>query len=127
MPNDPITSDKTMRRIEVQSAEFDALKKLIVQDRRLSMTPIVDDDYPAVREEWELAMHHFLQAAVNNRPEQVRMIVGRTIDPAESKLALELVRMGVAPVSFQETTCEAALRALKNKPDNYLSARYDKP
>ena len=120
MASSLLTPEKA-QRMENQAQEFIALEALIVQNRRLGMTPIVDDDYPGVREQWEHALHVFLRAAMKNRPDQMRSVVGRSIDPAESKLALELVRMGVAPVSFEETTCQAALRALKDKPDGFLA------
>ena len=123
MAGSPITPEKA-ERMANQTQEFIALEALIVQNRRLGMTAIVYDDYPAVREQWEHALHVFLHAAMKNRPDQMRSIVGRNIDSAEPKLALELVRLGVAPVSFEETTCEAAMRALKDKPDGFLGVNH---
>lgn len=72
--DNPLSSER-VKRLNLQTAEFIALEALIVQNRRLSMIAIVDDDYPAAREEWELVMHHFLQAVVKNRPNQIRMIL----------------------------------------------------
>lgn len=43
-------------RIGLQNLEFDAVQELAVQWRRLSMTAVVDDDYPAVRRDYEGAM-----------------------------------------------------------------------
>jgi hypothetical protein len=49
-----------------QNAEFDALDALTEQWRRLKMTTVVDDDYPAVRRDYEVALRCFLDACVVN-------------------------------------------------------------
>lgn len=52
-----------------QRAEFDAVSALAEQWRRLSLTPIVDDDYPEVRHYYESAMRTLIDALRINRPE----------------------------------------------------------
>lgn len=54
-------------RIALQNDEFDALTKLGKQWERLQLTPVVDDDYPAVRHDYEGALRAFCQAVTNNR------------------------------------------------------------
>ena len=53
-------------RIDLQNDEFDALTVLSEQWRRLSLTAVVDDDYPAVRYEYEWALRKFLMACEEN-------------------------------------------------------------
>ena len=55
-----------MDRIALQNKEFDALDKLAKQWRRLQMTPVVDDDYPEVRHDYEGALSTFLTACKKN-------------------------------------------------------------
>jgi hypothetical protein len=56
----------TQDRMQLQRAEFDALDKLIEEDRRLKMTAVVDDDYPWVRGHYERALTEFLAACKAN-------------------------------------------------------------
>lgn len=56
----------TGTRMETQRAEFDAMAELAKQYRRLTMTPIVDNDYPEVRNDWETALTKFLEALRTN-------------------------------------------------------------
>lgn len=53
-------------RMATQRAEFDAVEELVKQDRRLRMTPIVDDDYPSVRHDWESALAEVISAMKKN-------------------------------------------------------------
>ena len=53
--------------IALQNAEFDALRALNRQFERLCMTPVVDDDYPEVRHDFEGALYRFFAAAKANR------------------------------------------------------------
>lgn len=53
-------------RMALQSAEFDAMEKLAAAWRALTMTPIVDDDYPQVRHHYEGALGAFLTACKAN-------------------------------------------------------------
>lgn len=55
-----------MDRIALQNAEFDALEKLAEQYRRLSLTAVVDDDYPYVRHDYESALKALLEACAYN-------------------------------------------------------------
>lgn len=55
-----------MDRIALQNAEFDALEKLAEQYRRLSLTAVVNDDYPSVRHDYEAALKAFLNACAYN-------------------------------------------------------------
>lgn len=54
--------------IETQTAEFDAVKELARQMRRIELTPIVDDDYMEVRTDYETAVQAVMDAfAANGR------------------------------------------------------------
>lgn len=53
-------------KFKAQSAEFDAMQALAEQWRRLTLTPIVDDDYPEVRHDYERALGLFLLACKGN-------------------------------------------------------------
>jgi len=55
-----------MSRIDLQNKEFDAVKGLAEQYRRITMTAVVDDDYPEVRHGYETAMSTLLAAVVAN-------------------------------------------------------------
>lgn len=49
-------------RIAKQNAEFDAVAELAKQYRRITLTPVVDDDYPAVRYDYEKSMRTVIDA-----------------------------------------------------------------
>ena len=54
--------------MKTQTDEFDAVAKLSEQYRRLALTPIVDDDYPSVRHDYEGAVRAVMAAfAANGR------------------------------------------------------------
>lgn len=53
-------------RMQSQKDEFDAVADLAKQYRRIEMTPIVDDDYPEVRNGYEGAMNRLLRAIKAN-------------------------------------------------------------
>jgi hypothetical protein len=53
-------------RMQRQTDEFDACAKLAEQYRRITMTPIVDDDYPSVRRDYEHALGLFIKALEAN-------------------------------------------------------------
>lgn len=53
-------------RIKTQNKEFDALRELQEQFRRLCLTPVVDDDYPEIRHYYESALRNFLKACAAN-------------------------------------------------------------
>ena len=55
-----------MDKFKLQTAEFDAAAHLAEQYRRLTCTPIVDDDYPQVRFEYDQAVRSFLDACAAN-------------------------------------------------------------
>ncbi len=55
------------QKIAQQRAEFDACSELAKQMRRLELTAVVDDDYPAVRHDYESALKAFLFAVEVNR------------------------------------------------------------
>jgi hypothetical protein len=48
--------------IESQNVEFNAVNELAKQWRRIQLTPVVDDDYPEVRHDYESAMRSFIEA-----------------------------------------------------------------
>lgn len=54
------------QRIAYQNGEFDAVEKLAEQYRRLSLTPVVDDYYPSVRQDYENALKVPLEACAYN-------------------------------------------------------------
>ena len=54
------------KAMDAQSAEFDAMEKLAAAWRSLTMTAIVDDDYPRVRHQYEGALRAFLTACKAN-------------------------------------------------------------
>jgi len=66
--------DAMMAKFDRQNAEFDTLTKLAEQWRRLQMTPIVDDDYPEVRTDYEGALADFLVALGANRPSKFNFL-----------------------------------------------------
>lgn len=55
-----------MATFETQRDEFDAMHELDKQYNRLLMTPIVDDDYPEVRHQYEGALAKFIEAMKAN-------------------------------------------------------------
>ena len=55
-----------MERMEAQRVEFDAMASLAEQYRRLTHTPIVDDDYPEVRYQYESALLEFIKSMKQN-------------------------------------------------------------
>jgi hypothetical protein len=55
-----------LERMKPQSDEFDAMSKLADAWRAITMTPIVDDDYPEVRHRYEGALRDFLRACKAN-------------------------------------------------------------
>lgn len=54
------------RRMNLQNAEFDALDKLMDATQAHHATPVVDDDYPAVRHQYEGALAAFVLAMKAN-------------------------------------------------------------
>ncbi len=54
-------------KMELQSAEFDAVNQLGVAYRRLTMTPVVDDDYPEMRHYYESALNNLITALRKNK------------------------------------------------------------
>lgn len=53
-------------RIARQNTEFDAVRDLSEQYRRITLTPVVDDDYPSVRHDYERAVAVTLDAFRQN-------------------------------------------------------------
>lgn len=54
-------------RMALQSAEFDALRKVRKAFDDLCQVPIVDDDYPEYRHRYKCAMRDLLDAVAKNR------------------------------------------------------------
>lgn len=54
------------KRIAQQNKEFDAVAELAKQYRRITMTPVVDDDYPEVRHDYEHAVLDVIDAFKQN-------------------------------------------------------------
>jgi NTP pyrophosphatase (non-canonical NTP hydrolase) len=57
-----------LTRFDNLNKEFEAVAQLAKDYRRISMTPIVDDDYPEVRHDYESAMDGLKAALQVNRP-----------------------------------------------------------
>lgn len=55
-----------MTTIETQNNEFNAVRELSKQYLRTISTPIVDDDYPKVRHEYEGAVRVVIEAFKEN-------------------------------------------------------------
>jgi hypothetical protein len=53
-------------RIQKQNYEFKAVDHLASQWRRLQMTAVVDDDYPAVRHDYESALAGLINSMRTN-------------------------------------------------------------
>ena len=56
-----------MDKMEAQKNEFDEMAKLASRYRNITLTPIVDDDYPEVRHYYESQLRTFLRAVKENR------------------------------------------------------------
>lgn len=67
-----------MKRMELQSAEFDAADAFAKALRAHNNVAVVDDDYPEVRHTYESALRAFFQACANN---------GRTFPAKEDSVA----------------------------------------
>jgi len=53
-------------KMQTQRAEFDAADRLAECLRRHNMTPVVDDDYPSVRHDYEGALDVFVETMKAN-------------------------------------------------------------
>lgn len=92
-------------RMALQRAEFDALTELVEQRRRLSMTMVVDDDYPEVRHQFEGALKNYIDAMkANGRFEQ------------GNRYGVELTCTG------ENAQLQSELRALMRQRDDLLEA-----
>lgn len=60
--------------IDKQNAEFEALEGLIVSYTQQNKVPVVDDDYPRVRQDYESALKNFLNVSVINRPRDFQRV-----------------------------------------------------
>lgn len=60
------TATDTWARMQKQEAEFDAATEYAKQVRRHARTAVVDDDYPAVRHDYESALRRFITAMIAN-------------------------------------------------------------
>lgn len=56
-------------KFDLLNAEFAAVKNIRDDYRRLSMTAIVDDDYPQMRHNYESGVRELVKALKENRPE----------------------------------------------------------
>ena len=65
-PKLTVIDEDMRRRIELQNAEFKALEQLIKVYCIHQKTPVVEDDYPAVRARYEAALRTFLVACGRN-------------------------------------------------------------
>jgi hypothetical protein len=54
------------KKMTAQTNEFNAVAELAKQYRRITLTPIVDDDYPAVRSSYEQALRSLIDALREN-------------------------------------------------------------
>jgi len=53
-------------KMQTQKNEFDKVAELAKQYRRIEFTPIVDDDYPEVRRDYERAVRDVIDAFREN-------------------------------------------------------------
>ena len=53
-------------KIDLQNDEFNAVRELSKQMRRVELTPPIDDDYPEVRHDYEGAVRQAMKAFVAN-------------------------------------------------------------
>jgi hypothetical protein len=86
--------------IDRQNREFDAVNGLAHQWRRLTLTPVVDDDYPEVRFCYEQAMRSLLDALRINRPDVFRPKTSRREVLAQAIQELMSRRECRSPPSF---------------------------
>lgn len=49
-------------RLKIQNEEFEAVRRLASYYRDITLTPIVDDDYPEVRHRYESAVRAVIEA-----------------------------------------------------------------
>lgn len=78
--------------MRLQGLEFEAMAELARQWKRLSMTAVVDDDYPHVRQDWEHALDKFVKAYEKNRHETfggpVQISIARLQEQAKARSEL---------------------------------------
>lgn len=118
------------KRLDLQNAEFDAVRELAMQMRRIEMTPVVDDDYPEVRYGYEGAVDGAMVAFRNN---------GRSLDKPSFAVAWNGVATGVNNtakekgwwdkerndgeiIALMHSELSEGLEALRhgNKPDDHI-------
>lgn len=62
------TFNEIMAGLELQNKEFDAVATLAKAYRAITLTPVVDDDYPEVRHVYDQALRALFDACkANNR------------------------------------------------------------
>ncbi len=61
-----VTSGEIERRMASQNKEFAAVAQVAEQYRRITLTAVVDDDYPEVRRDYESAVRSLLDAFREN-------------------------------------------------------------
>ena len=92
MMNEPI--EETSNRIDLQNKEFDAVAELAEQYRRITLTPVVDDDYPEVRYDYERAVRALMTAFKANKREVEEGV----------KLAMEVVESDITEETESAST-----------------------
>lgn len=55
-------------KIDLMNAEFDAARKLAEQYRRITLTAVVEDDFPLVKADYSRAADNFVAAYLRNTP-----------------------------------------------------------
>ncbi|KKL23776.1 hypothetical protein LCGC14_2422050, partial [marine sediment metagenome] len=63
---DKFESVEFTKSFKRQTAEFDALDKLVEAYRQLTLIAVVDDDYPEVRHKYESTLRTFLKVTTVN-------------------------------------------------------------
>lgn len=100
--------------LQLALTEFDVARAFVKQVQRLSMTPVVDDDFPAVKRDYDQAATNLLQAFHNNHrtvPLHAPVAGGSFFDDVE----VFHVKMGLPTLSTVKTP--------RNMEDNDLKYR----
>lgn len=97
--------------IRLQNQEFEALTALARQWERLRLTPVVDDDYPQIRHEYESALRVFVGAYNTNRRVNPMVV---TADEIRTRLIYQIALA-------DEHQPAAKLRFEANRTGLYLS------
>src|SRR5579863_8864575 len=66
--------------MDLQGKEFDAAAEFVKHHRRITMTAVVDDDYPEVRYGYDSALRALMRVALANRPTLIKVSDSSSVD-----------------------------------------------